>query len=183
MKKLHQKLPIILWFLFLTILLFLSSSCKSVKTPLSETKTELKNDSLVQKIEVREQVEISKPIYDTIYKTIPVIVTGNSNCDSVCNSRMNEILEQLNFYKKSGENEYKIWYNKNKRLLEINAKLQQQINTKKDSTNTIKKIKEVIKENKVIVPQKYIPKWIQILAGFGVAFILFLVWRFSKIFM
>ena len=176
-----MKKALIYWFAFLLVLAFTSFffvGCKSKKTS-TETNTK---DSIFNSVATNTKTEISKAIEDSISKFIPVTKTGVKDCDSICDEKVTDLLQQLNFSKTSGNNSYKLLYDKHKRLLSFVAKQEQTINQLK----TKKEVKERhFLKTKTITITKEVPKSVNrfgFLDLMGVLFLLFLGWRFSKIF-
>ena len=168
MKKL-----IIIFFVFFSIF----HSCKSTRT--NETKTtEIKSDSLIEKIEVKKLVEISKAIKDSSSTKMPDLKTGlGKDCDSTCNEKYQEALATINFYKKSGANSYKMFYDKETKYLHTIANMQQTISTQSDSISKIKKATNNDKQTiETVVKNKY-PKWLVYLAICGGIAIVYRIWR------
>ncbi|MBF02065.1 MAG: hypothetical protein CMP76_02095 [Flavobacterium sp.] len=169
---------------FFSILLAMvfTLSCRSKKV--TETKTiEIKSDSLVQDTHVNKVVEISKAVSDSSATYLPNLETGKGkDCDSLCNEKYRNALKSINFYKKSGENSYKMFYDEKSQLLYTIANMQQTINTKTDSISKLQKKQYSKKEVERVVEKKVYPKWFLALAFLGVLFIIFLGYRFSLIF-
>lgn len=170
---------IIMLFLLLTAT-FILTGCKSQKPTIQEQNST--KDSSRNVIEIDYKKEINKAVADSIAKFLPTIKTGNKNCDSICNEKCNELLAQANFYKKSGENNYKLYFDKEKRLLSFVANLESTIS----ELQSKKEIKErfFVRNIKITktVKEKYIPFWVKVLAWIGGISTLFLTYRFSKIF-
>lgn len=171
------------WFkmsLILVVASFFVVSCKSKKPTITE-ETNTK-DSIFNSVATDTKTEISKAIEDSISKFIPVTKTGVKDCDSICDEKITDLLQQLNFSKTSGNNSYKLLYDKHKRLLSFVAKQEQTINQLK----TKKEVKERhFLKTKTITITKDVPKPVNrfgFLDLMGVLFLLFLGWRFSKIF-
>lgn len=176
-----MKKAIIYLFAFLLVLAFTSFfiiGCKSKQTT-TENNTK---DSIFNSVATNTKTEISKAIEDSISKFIPVTKTGVKDCDSICDEKVTDLLQQLNFSKTSGNNSYKLLYDKHKRLLSFVAKQEQTINQLK----TKKEVKERhFLKTKTITVTKEVPKPVNrfgFLDLMGVLFLLFLGWRFSKIF-
>ncbi len=171
------------WFAMLLILLVASLlvvGCRTKKPTITE-ETNTK-DSSRNVIEIDYKKEINKAVADSIAKFLPTIKTGNKNCDSICNEKCNELLEQANFYKKSGDNNYKLYFDKEKRLLSFVANLEATIS----DLQSKKEIKErfFVRNIKITktIKEKYIPFWVKVLAWIGGFSLLFWSYRISKIF-
>lgn len=165
---------------FISVLVLLTFSCKTTKpTTTEENNTK---DSSRTEIATDHKKEINKAVADSLAKWIPLIKTGDSNCDSICNEKCNELLESLNFYKQSGDNNYKLLFDKHKRLLSFTANLEETISEFKSKKET--KERYFLKTVKITkkVPVQYIPFWVKILAWIGGITSLFLAWRFGRIF-
>ena len=180
-----KKEPLKYWFLMLLILLVASFSvvsCKA-KKPTIEQDTNVK-DSSNYRLETDYKKEVNKAVADSIAKFLPTIKTGDVNCDSICNEKCNELLEQANFYKQSGDNNYKLYFDKEKRLLSFVANLEETISELKSKVE-IKERFFVKTRTKTITITKEVPKPVNkfgFLDLMGVLFLLFLGWRISKIF-
>lgn len=151
--------------LLMLIVLYVATGCKSKKS-IFEQDTNIK-DSLRNELFESYKKEVNKKVADSIAKILPIIKTGDKNCDSICNEKCNELLEQANFYKQSGDNNYKLLFDKHKRLLSFTANLEETIS----EFQTKKEIKErhFVRTVKITtkVPVKFIPFWVQVLAWLG----------------
>ncbi|CAM3968811.1 hypothetical protein FLCU109888_11565 [Flavobacterium cucumis] len=178
-----MKKVLIYWFAFLFVLAitsFLFVGCKS-KKPIIEQDTSLKDGSFIS-VATDHKKEISKAVADSIAKILPLIKTGDTNCDSICNEKTTELLESLNFYKQSGNNNYKLVFDKNKRLLSFVANLQETISELQ--TKSEKKARIFTKTKTITITKtvSYVPFWVKLLAWIGGISSLFLAWRFGRIF-
>ncbi len=158
----------------------LTFSCKTTKPTVTEENNT--KDSSRTEIATDHKKEINKAVADSLAKLIPLIKTGDSNCDSICNEKCNELLESLNFYKQSGDNNYKLIFDKHKRLLSFTANLEETISELKTKSEI--KERHFLKTIKITkkVPVQYIPFWVKVLAWIGGITSLFLGWRFGRIF-
>lgn len=171
------------WFTMLLILLAVSVfsvSCKA-KKPTIEQDTNVKDSSRYE-VATDHKKEINKAVSDSIAKLLPLINTGVKDCDSICNDKCNELLEQANFYKKSGDNNYKLYFDKEKRLLSFVANLEQTISELKSKTE--KKERHFVKTRTITITktEKVAVNKFGFLDLLGVLFLLFLGWRFGRIF-
>jgi uncharacterized FlaG/YvyC family protein len=156
--------------------IFLTSSCKSPKVQNTHTiekivATHYDSVAILSKIEA---------INDSLFVKIGEIKTANPDCDSITNAEIKKLLQQVNSLKKSGNNELGFYYDEHNKMLVAYGKIAEQLNSN-IQTNNVQTEKETDKEI-VEIPVQYIPTFMKWLAGLGVAFFLFLVWRFSKIF-
>lgn len=175
--------PLKYWFAMLLILLIASiflSSCKS-KKPTIKQDTNVKDSSRYELVTDHKK-EINKAVADSIAKLLPLIQTGVKDCDSICNEKCNELLEQANFYKKSGENNYKLHFDKEKRLLSFVANLEATISELKSKKETKERHFVKVKTITITKYEKTPVNKFGFLDFLGVLFLLFLGWRFSKIF-
>lgn len=175
--------PLKYWFALLLILLMASvflNSCKSKKPTVNE-ETNVKDSSRYELV-IDHKKEVNKKVADSIAKLLPLIKTGDKNCDSICNEKCNELLEQANFYKKSGDNNYKLVFDKNKRLLSFVANLEQTISELKTKSEKEAKIYKQTKTITITQTKTFIPFWVKVLAWIGGISSLFLAWRFGRIF-
>ena len=160
---------------FYTILLALTiCSCgtsklikQSAKETTSTEKTEFKKDSINTTV-------INKSIDDAL--TIPVVKSNTNNKvkDSIINAKVDEILSKLNTSKKSGNNSYRLNYNTEKRLLELEAKIGE---TKDTSTDT--KTEETTEKTFEEKTDEYISKKIKSIPWWFYAMVVF--WFFPQI--
>lgn len=168
-----------LWFLFFAATIFLAS-CKAKQPTLSQSENVKDSTKIV--VATTFKKEVNKAVSDSIAKLIPLLKTGNKDCDSLCNEKYIEALEQINFYKQSGGNNYKLHFDKEKRLLSFVANLQETISQLQTKSET--KERYFVK-NKTITITKTELKPVNkfgFLDWFGLAFIVFLGWRFYRIF-
>jgi hypothetical protein len=171
------------WFSMLLILLAVSVfsvSCKA-KKPTIEQETNTKDSSRYE-LTTDYRKEINKAVSDSIAKFLPTIKTGIANCDSICNDKCNELLEQANFYKKSGDNNYNLYFDKEKRLLSFVANLKATI-SELESKKEIKE-RHFVKKRTITIT-KTVDKPVNkfgFLDLLGVLFLLFLGWRIGRIF-
>lgn len=168
------------WFVTILALLIVIVSCKS-KKPTIEQDTNVK-DSSNYRLETDYKKEVNKAIADSIAKFLPTIKTGDTNCDSICNEKCNELLEQANFYKKSGDNNYKLYFDKEKRLLSFVANLQETISELKRKQEAKARFFTKTKTITITKTETYTPFWVKILAWIGGITSLFLAYRFGRIF-
>lgn len=178
-----MKKALIYWFAFLLVLAstsFLFVGCKSKKP----TVTEESNTKDSTRIEVKTDrtKEINKAVADSIAKLIPLIKTGDKNCDSICNEKTNELLESLNFYKQSGNNNYKLLFDKHKRLLSFTANLEETISELKTKSEIKERFFLKTKTITITKTEKVPVNKFGFLDLMGVLFLLFLGYRFSRIF-
>ncbi|MBF03235.1 MAG: hypothetical protein CMP76_08060 [Flavobacterium sp.] len=163
-------------FILFVALSVVVSSCKA--KPVKEIHTIEK--TIEKQKDSTSITEISNAIIDSLKVKIAEIRTVKPECDSITNAKIQELLSQIEVSKTSGENEIGFYYDQIKNMLVAYAKTGQSTN-KEINTNNVNK--ETEKDNSIKeIPVQFIPKWVKILAGFGVLFIIFLVWRFSKIF-
>lgn len=176
-----MKKALIYWFAFLLVLAttsFLFIGCKS-KKPTTETNTK---DSIFNSVATDTKTEISKEIDDSISKFIPVTKTGVKDCDSICDEKVTDLLQQLNFSKTSGNNSYKLLYDNHKRLLSFVIKQEQTINQLKSKKEVKARIFNKTKTITITKTETYVPFWVKVLAWIGAFSLLFWGYRISKIF-
>lgn len=167
--------------LFVVVMVF-SIGCKA-KKPVATKHIEIVKDSVKEVIVATKIKEVSKPIKDSTSIKIPTLVTGQGKeQDSICNTRYQEALEQINFYKKSGSNQYKFYYDKEKKMLFSIAEMEETINEKDNTIYSLenKSINSVSKSETIQV--KVYPTWLVVLGVMGVLFVFFLIFRIARIF-
>lgn len=176
MKKIFNT-PLFYWFSFILLLLvlfFIPVSCKILKKqekPIIQTEKKSTIDSLLR--EIKNLTQINREINDKTSIYIPDLNTGNSECDSICNTRMREMLVTVNRVIESGNNKYQLLYNEHSKTIDLLAKIAA---TQDSQTDTKEKqyqgeSKEVVKP--VIV--KVIPKFWKYSAYLGWAAALLLI--------
>lgn len=182
MKKALTYIFIFLFLLATTSFLFVG--CGSKKT-VTENKEEITKETNNTFVATNDKTTISQAVHDSISKKIPFIKTGVKDCDSICNEKVDDMLEQLDFYKKSGDNLQQMYYNRVGRYLTINLKQQETISQLKDSVRVEEKrfTKNIKTTITITKRERYVPFLIKVLACLGGLFIVFIGWRISKIFM
>lgn len=173
--------PLKYWFTMLLILLMVSIFVISCKSKKSTTENNTK-DSIFNSVATNSKTEISKAIKDSISKFIPVTKTGVKDCDSICDEKVTDLLQQQNFSKTSGNNSYKLLYDKHKRLLSFVVNQEQTINELKSKQELKARFFTKTKTITITKIETYIPWWVKILAWIGGITSLFLAYRFSRIF-
>ncbi|NHM07619.1 hypothetical protein G4D82_10330 [Flavobacterium sp. CYK-4] len=134
--------------MYITVLLFsciLITGCSSAKKMKQET-TLIKSD--IQKKDSIKNTVVNQEIEDRLITPIIQSNTGNASLDNLVNAKVDEILSKLNTSKNSGDNGYKLIYDKLKKQLEFYARIAQT-----QSENTV-----VNNQNdKIIIQEKKIP--------------------------
>lgn len=149
-------------------------SCASKKTITSKQIETLVVDAK-EKSKSTEVSSTNDAINDTIKYFVGKLNTNNKVCDSLAAIALNDYFKNYNYAKISGNNEWSIKYDQLKRqLVVINKQAKTQ---NKTTTDTLIKTKFVYKNNDVLVsvPVKYVPVYMQYLAGFGALVLLALV--------
>jgi hypothetical protein len=135
-----MKTALIHWFRFLIALLLMSvffayASCS--KKIISST--EIKKDSIsiidVEKTILKEKLDRSLAINDSLSKRVPYFITNSvdKNCDSLCNAQKENWLKSINDKKQSGKNGYNLYYNEKEKNLVLAVKIDETVNQYKDS--------------------------------------------------
>lgn len=168
------------WFTMLLILLavsFLVISCKAKPQPQN---THTIEKTIETKLDSVSTIKISKAIQDSLILKISQIKTAKPECDSITNAEIKHVLQRLNNVKKSGNNEFGIFFDELKNELVIYADIKEAI--EKD-TKILKSLISDLKNSKseTIVKEVY-PKWLVWLAIVGGLSIAYILYRFSKIF-
>lgn len=163
-------------FILFVALSVVVSSCKA--KPVKEIHTIEK--TIEKQKDSTSVTEISNAIIDSLKVKIAEIKTAKPECDSITNANIQELLSQIETSKTSGNNEIGFYYDQIKKMLVAYAKTGQSTNKETNTNNVNKEIEKDIQIKQI--PVRYTPNWIKWLAGFGALFIIFLAWRFSKIF-
>lgn len=124
--------------------------------------------------------QVNKAILDSLVIKIAKVKTAKPECDSITQATLDQVLRQLNMYKKAGNNEASIGYDE---ILKEIVVLLKQGETKDEviTTNKLEKDKEKDKEVKPVFI-RYIPWWVKFLAWIGGGFLAYIVWRIARIF-
>jgi len=156
--------------LLILIFCILLTGCSSIKK-LEEENTLLKSE--IQKRDSIKNTIINKAIDDKLITPIVQSETGNPVFDSLVNAKVDEILSKLNTSKISGDNGYKLIYDKLKKQLEFYAQIAQ---TKNENTAVKnQKVKTIIQVKKIpIVVEKPLTKLEKFLIGLGILAMLYI---------
>lgn len=136
------------------LIILLLVGCSSTRNKITAT-TKIDKDTLIVKSDSIKISEISKSIDDLVFLPIQ---TGDHKIDSVITTR----LKSFKTFKKSGENSYKITYDKVNKGFAIASKIgeTQSVLVKKiDSLKNIKQ-KVIIKEEEAIITRYRTPSWV-----------------------
>lgn len=146
------------------------TSCSSVKK-LKQENTLLKNE--IQKRDSIKNTVINQAIDDKLVTPITQSQTGNVVFDSLVNAKVDEILSKLNTAKNSGDNSYKLIYDKLKKQLEFYAQIAQTQN--ENTAVKHEKIKTIIQVKKIpVLVKKPLTKLEKILMGLGILSLLYI---------
>jgi hypothetical protein len=160
-------------FLLLALFSLVFISCSSAKK-YKEENTLLK--SQIQKRDSLRSVIINQAIDDKFITPVVQSNTGNRELDSLVNAKVDEILSKLNTSKNSGDNSYKLIYDKLAKQLEFYSKMAQTKNEntaiKTSNDKTIIQIKKIPIEIK-----KPLSKLEKFLIGLGILTLLFLGYK------
>ena len=157
-------------FLILTSILMLCCSCASTKK-YKEQNTIVQSE--LQQNDSTKTTIINEAINDTLITPVVQSDTGNKVLDSLVNTKVDEILQKLNTSKTSGDNAYRLMYDKLKKQLEFYSKISQ---TKNESVQVKKQKDKVIIQIKKIPVEivKPLTKLEKFLMGLGILSLLFL---------
>ena len=159
--------------LLLVLLSIVFISCSSARKYKPEN-TLLKSE--IQKRDSLKSVIINQAIDDKLITPVVQSSTGNPVLDSLVNAKVDEILSKLNTSKNSGDNSYKLIYDKLAKQLEFYSKMAQTKNenttTKTINNKTIIQIKKIPVEIK-----KPLSKMEKSLMVLGIVTLLFLVYK------
>lgn len=172
-KEFLRILVILLISFSLAVTLLCCSSKKTDPARTIERTVEHRTDSV-------KTTEISQAILDSLIVKVAKVKTAKPECDSITQATIDQVLRQLNSYKKSGSNEASVRYDEALRQIVVLIK-QAQTKSQIIATNKLEKEKEKEVEP-IIIREKYIPKWVKVLAFIGGLAILFLGWRIGRIF-
>ena len=146
------------------------TGCSSSKK-LKEENFLLKNE--IQKRDSIKSTFINKAIEDKLITPIAQSQTGNPDFDSLVNAKVDEILSKLNTAKNSGDNGYKLIYDKLKKQLEFYVQIAQTQNESTAVKN--EKVKKIIQVKKIpMVVEKPFSKLEKILMGLGILALLYI---------
>lgn len=158
-------------YLFLLISSFiLLAGCSSVKK-IKEENTLLKSE--IQKRDSIKNTVINQQIDDKLVTPVMQSNTGNVVFDSLVNAKVDEILSKLNTSKNSGDNSYKLIYDKLTKQLEFYAQIAQTKNesiaVKDQKTKTIIHVKKI-----PVVVKKPLSKLEKFFIGLGILAVLYI---------
>jgi uncharacterized UPF0160 family protein len=162
-----MKKSIQLLILTFCILLISCSSTKKIK----EENTFLKNE--IHKRDSIRNTVINQAVDDNLITPVVQSQTGNAIFDSLVNAKVDEILSKLNTAKNSGDNSYKLFYDKLKKQLEFYVQIAQ---TQNENTSVKKeKIKTIIRVKKIpVMVEKPLSKLEKFLMGLGILALLYI---------
>ena len=159
--------------LLLVLLSLVFNGCSSARKYKQEN-TLLKSE--IQKRDSIKNVIINQEIDDKLITPVVQSSTGNRELDSLVNAKVDEILSKLNTSKNSGDNSYKLIYDKLAKQLEFYSKMAQTKNentaTKTINDKTIIQIKKIPVE--IVKPLSKMEKFLMVL---GIVTLLFLVYK------
>lgn len=156
--------------LLLVLLSLVFIGCSSAKKHKQEN-TLLKSE--IQRRDSLRNVIINQAIDDKLITPVVQSNTGNKEVDSLVNAKIDEILSKLNTSKKSGDNSYKLEFNKLAKQLEFYSKMAQ---TKNENTTTkTANDKTIIEVKKIPIEiEKPLSKLEKFLMVLGIATLLFI---------
>ncbi|MCK6608883.1 MAG: hypothetical protein L6Q46_11395 [Flavobacterium sp.] len=129
--------------------------------------------SEIQKRDSIKNTIINKAVDDKLITPIVQSQTGNVVFDSLVNAKVDEILSKLNTAKNSGDNGYKLIYDKLKKQLEFYVRIAQTQNENTSVKN--QKIKTIFQVKKIpVVVEKPLSKLEKFLIGLGILAILYI---------
>lgn len=153
----------------LFILLFvatMASSCLGTKSTAEKSTSVTESSSQSESLDKKETKEISKAISDELGVQVPDSDTGNQDLDNRVNEKVDQILQSLNSYKKSGDNSYRLYYDQQLRQLRALIEVGQ---TEKTSTSEVSQSesstsleKETESEIRKVV--RTLPWWVWVIA-------------------
>jgi hypothetical protein len=159
--------------LLMVLISFVFIGCSSAKKYKQEN-TLLKSE--IQKRDSLKSVIINQAIDDKLITPVVQSSTGNAVLDSLVNAKVDEILSKLNTSKNSGDNSYKLIYDKLAKQLEFYSKMAQTKNentaTKTTNDKTIIQIKKI-----PVVIEKPLSKLEKFLMVLGILTLLFLGYK------
>lgn len=156
--------------LLILIFCILLTGCSSIKK-IKEENTLLKSE--IQKRDSIKNTVINQAIDDKLITPIVQSQTGNLVFDSMVNAKVDEILSKLNTSKNSGENNYKLIYDKLKKQLEFYVQIAQTQNENTAVKN--EKVKTIIQIKKIpVVVEKQLSKLEKFLMGLGILALLYI---------
>lgn len=160
-------------FLLLILLSLVFISCSSAKKYKQEN-TLLKSE--IQKRDSIKSTVINQAIDDKLITPVIQSNTGNAVLDSLVNAKVDEILSKLNTSKNSGDNSYKLIYDKLAKQIEFYSKIAQTQN-EKTATKTMNN-KTIIRIKKIPVEiEKPLSKLEKFFMGLGILTVLFLGYK------
>lgn len=151
----------------------LLTGCAKPPLPPATEITENKESTTVTHTEKKE-IDRNKAVADSLLIVIGQIRTSKKDCDSVCQEAVNQMFEQINHKKVSGDNSYGFLWDKHKKLLIAYANLAETVNQKTETgKDSIVYIDRYTKKE-IPVTVKYTPWYYKYPAYFGWACFLLL---------
>jgi hypothetical protein len=163
----RKSIKFLILFIASCILFTSCSSTKKMKQENTLLKTEIhKRDSIKSTV-------VNQAINDKLITPIAQSNTGNAVFDSLVNAKVDEILSKLNTSKNSGDNSYKLIYDKLTKQLEFYAQIAQ---TKNESTAVKdQKTKTIIQVKKIpVLVKKPLSKLEKFFIGLGILAVLYI---------
>lgn len=175
MKK-HYQRPLLTWITILigVISLLFMGSCAG-KKPVKETTTSIENSAVSHEVAVHETKSL--PVYDIVYIPVPTVRTIKPECDSLCQLALEEFAARLQYQKQSGDNSYKILYDRYNKQLQINLEMGETMTRLKEENSKQNFEKYQATEVEKQVP--YVPAFWRYSACLGWAFVLYILYRLN----
>lgn len=165
---------------FLLIIILFSVGITVTGCAIKPVTTSTQNkESIINSSNIKEKETVRNlAIMDSIKFLIATVKTQKPECDSITNVKINELLAQINMQKTSGNNGFGFYYDQLKKQLVAYAKIGETL--KEKNNNTYNKNIILREKEKVEIPVKYIPKWVQYLAYLGCAFCVYGAFKIYK---
>lgn len=164
-------------FLVVFAIFFIGLATGCAKKPVA-TSEQIKKEKEIVYIQKDSQTTKSLAILDSLKLTIENIKTSKSECDSITNAKIEELLQRLNTRKVSGNNSFGIYYDKLKRELVAYSNIGETQSQK--IAQLEKTLSEKSNQKTITVPVKYIPKEVKYFAWFGLLALLYLLYKIIK---
>ena len=121
--------------IFIILISLLLLGCKSVQKVVEVPVRTTTVDTIKTSEITNEEREYNQAIFDSLVITINEIKTGVSkDCDSICNEKIQNELSKISSSKHSGDNFYKLEYDKLSKKLKLINKIGKTQNIKKETS-------------------------------------------------
>ncbi|CAL2105482.1 conserved hypothetical protein [Tenacibaculum sp. 190524A02b] len=117
-----------------SLILFICISCLGSKKVVENTTSKTLEKKTAKKEVSNTLTKKSEAIDDHITVAVPKVTSNDSDFNSKCTKELDQLLKKLNTQKSSGNNNYKLYYDLEKRLIELKVQIAE---TQSQSVSTL----------------------------------------------